>query len=131
VCVCVYARAHLYIYIYICGGTVSKFVINGIKTTTIDIIGVLYHLVAEAHAHIQKLVSLVKMATVLEERHTEEQRSVERSSGQKDSVQTIFIKTYLLFTVLSVCCVKRFTTWSRNFLKDFSKFADDVRPGGK
>jgi hypothetical protein len=33
--------------------------------------------VSDAHAHVQKLVSVVKMATVLEECITEEQRSVE------------------------------------------------------
>jgi hypothetical protein len=34
--------------------------------------------VAEAHVHVQKLVSTVKMATELEECTTEEQRSVVR-----------------------------------------------------
>jgi hypothetical protein len=29
----------------------------------------------------------------------------------------------------SVCCVKRFTTGSRNSLKDVWKFADDAQPG--
>jgi hypothetical protein len=32
--------------------------------------------VADAHAHVQRLVSVVKMTTVLEECITEEQRSV-------------------------------------------------------
>jgi hypothetical protein len=35
--------------------------------------------VAEAHAHVQRLNSIVKMATVLEECINEEQRSVMRS----------------------------------------------------
>jgi hypothetical protein len=34
--------------------------------------------VADAHAHVQRLVSVVKMATVLEEYTTEEQRYVVR-----------------------------------------------------
>jgi hypothetical protein len=34
--------------------------------------------VADAHAHIQRLVSVAKMATVFEELMTEEQRSVVR-----------------------------------------------------
>jgi hypothetical protein len=34
--------------------------------------------VADAHAHVQTLVFIVKMATVLEEYNTEEQRSVGR-----------------------------------------------------
>jgi hypothetical protein len=42
--------------------------------------------VAHAHAHIQRLVSLVKMVTVLEECNTEEQRSVVRFYGQNDSM---------------------------------------------
>jgi hypothetical protein len=49
------------------------------------------------------------MATVLEECITEEQRSVVRFYGQKDSMQRIFIKKYYLFTVGSVCRVKLFT----------------------
>jgi hypothetical protein len=34
--------------------------------------------VADAHAHVQRLVSIVKMVTVLEKYATEEQRSVVR-----------------------------------------------------
>jgi hypothetical protein len=46
------------------------------------------------------LVSVVKMATVLEESTTEEQRSVVMFfCGQKDFMQRIFIKKYFLFTV--------------------------------
>jgi hypothetical protein len=50
--------------------------------------------VADAYAYVQRLVSLVKMATMLEEYSTEEQRSVVRffSFGQKDSMQKILIK---------------------------------------
>jgi hypothetical protein len=40
-------------------------------------------LVADAHAHVQSLVSVVKMATVLEEYSTEEQRSVVHFSVSK------------------------------------------------
>jgi hypothetical protein len=50
--------------------------------------------------------------------------------GQKDSVQSIFIKKYFLFTVGSVYRVKRFTTESRNSLKHIRKshkMADEVR----
>jgi hypothetical protein len=39
--------------------------------------------IADAHAHVQRLVSVVKMATVLEECSTEEQRSVVRLSMGK------------------------------------------------
>jgi hypothetical protein len=59
--------------------------------------------VAEAHAHFQRLILVVKMATVLEEYPTEEQRSV-----------VFFTSKYFLFTVGSVCRAKRFTAESRN-----------------
>jgi hypothetical protein len=62
--------------------------------------------VADAHAHVQRLVSVVKMATVLEEYLTEEQRSV-----------VFFISKYFLFTVGSEYRAKRFTTGSRNVAK--------------
>jgi hypothetical protein len=66
--------------------------------------------IADAHAHVQRLVSVVKMATMLEECSIEEHCSV---------VQRIFIKKCFLFTVESICCVKQFTTGSRNSLKMF------------
>jgi hypothetical protein len=62
------------------------------------------------------MISVVKMAAVLEEYSTEEQRSILRFfCGQKDSVQRIFINICFLFTVGSVCCVKRFTTEWQTF----------------
>jgi hypothetical protein len=39
--------------------------------------------VADAHVHVQRMVSVVKMATVLEEYTTEEHRSVVRFSVNK------------------------------------------------
>jgi hypothetical protein len=54
------------------------------------------------HAHVQRLVSVVKMATVLEEYTTEEQRSVVRFYAQKNSMQRLVIKACFLFTVGSV-----------------------------
>jgi hypothetical protein len=36
-------------------------------------------------------------------------------------MQRIFIKRSFLFTVGSVCCIKRFTTGSRNSLEDVRK----------
>jgi hypothetical protein len=66
--------------------------------------------VADAHAHVHRLVSIVKMASVLQECTTEEQRSVcAFFCGEKDLMQRIFIKKCFLFTVASVCNVKRFT----------------------
>jgi hypothetical protein len=68
------------------------------------------------------------MVTVLEECTTEEQRSVVCVCvfffffcGQNDSVQRIFIKKDFLFTVGSVCSLKRFRTGLRNSLKDVRK----------
>jgi hypothetical protein len=57
------------------------------------------------------------MATVLEEYTTEELRSGVLFGGQNDSMQRIFINKLFLFTVVSVCRAKRFTTGSRNSLK--------------
>jgi hypothetical protein len=77
---------------------------------------------ADAHAHVQRLVLAVKMATVLEVYTAEEQRSVVRFfCGQNDSLQKTLIKKCFLFTVESVCRVKLFTTMSRNSLKDVRK----------
>jgi hypothetical protein len=71
--------------------------------------------VANEHAHVQRMVSVVKMATVLEECTNEEQRSVVRFCGQKDSMQRILIKKCFLFTVGSVCRIKRFTSGWQKF----------------
>jgi hypothetical protein len=54
--------------------------------------------VADAHALVQRLVAVVKMATVLEYT-TEEQRSVVLFCGQKVAMQRIIMKKYFLFTV--------------------------------
>jgi hypothetical protein len=70
-----------------------------------------------ADAHVQRLVSVVKMATVLEECTAKEERPVVRFCWQKYSMQTMFIKKCFLFTVGSVCCIKQFTTGSRSTLK--------------
>jgi hypothetical protein len=66
--------------------------------------------VADAHAHVQRLVSVVKMVTVHEEYTTEEQRSVVRFCGQKDSMQRLFIKKCFPFTAGSFRRVNRFRT---------------------
>jgi hypothetical protein len=70
------------------------------------------------------------MVTVLEDYTTEKQRSVMHFLWEKDSMQRLFMKKYFLFTVGSVCRVKRFTTGSRNSLKDVRKsqmMPDQVR----
>jgi hypothetical protein len=77
------------------------------------------------------MVSVVKMATVLEEYSTEEQRSVARFFGQKDTMQRIFIKKCVMFTVGSFCRVKRFTIGSKNSLNDFLKVTDGAQLGAE
>jgi hypothetical protein len=47
--------------------------------------------------------------------------------GQKDSMQRIFINKWFLFTVGSVCHVKRFTTGSRNCHPDDEEIDTKVR----
>jgi hypothetical protein len=73
------------------------------------------------HAHVQRLVSVVKIATVLEEYTNKEQSSVVRFCGQQDSMQRMFTKKCFLFMVASVCHVHKFITGSRNCLKDVQK----------
>jgi hypothetical protein len=77
--------------------------------------------VENAHEHVQRLFPVVKMATVLELCTTEEQRSVMRFYAQIDSMKRILIKKYFLFTVESVCRVKRFTAGLRYSLNDIRK----------
>jgi hypothetical protein len=70
------------------------------------------------------------MTTVLEGCTTEDQRPVVPFCGQNDSVQRIFVKKCFLFTVGSVCRVKRFTTGLRTSLKVVRKsqmMPDEVR----
>jgi hypothetical protein len=73
-----------------------------------------------AHVHVQRLVSVVKMATVLKEYTTEEQRSVVSfffgGGGQKDSMKRIFIMKFFLFTVGKCRRVKWSTTVWQTFL---------------
>jgi hypothetical protein len=73
---------------------------------------------ADAHAHVLRLVSIVKMATVFEVYTTEEQRSVVRFCGRKDSMRRILIKKCFLFTVRSVCRVKPIRLGGKRFADD-------------
>jgi hypothetical protein len=63
----------------------------------------------------QRLVSVVKMATVLEEYITEEQHSVVRFCGQKFSMQRTVINKCFRFMVGSICYVKHFTNLVQKF----------------
>jgi hypothetical protein len=69
--------------------------------------------VADAHAHVQRLVSVVRMAIVLEECITKEQRSLvlflwAEGLSAKDIHKEVF-------TVGSVCRVKRLATGWQTF----------------
>jgi hypothetical protein len=75
--------------------------------------------VAQAHAHVQRMVRVVKTATVLEDYPTEEQRVVVRFCEQTDLRRRIFIKKRILFTVRSVCRVKRFAVGLRDSFQSF------------
>jgi hypothetical protein len=70
------------------------------------------------HVHVQKLVSVVKMATVLEEYTIDEQHSVVRFLWAKELNAKYNNKEMFLFMVGSVCLIKRFISGSRNYLKD-------------
>jgi hypothetical protein len=61
------------------------------------------------------LVSVVKMATALEECNTKKQSSVVHFCGQRDSVQRLFIKKCFPFTAESVFRVNRLTTGRQTF----------------
>jgi hypothetical protein len=69
----------------------------------------------DAYKYVQRMVSVVKMATMLEECSTKEQRYVVRFCGRKDSMQRIFIMKCSLFVMGRVCLVKRFRTGWQTF----------------
>jgi hypothetical protein len=80
-------------------------------------------------AHVQRLVSVLKMATVLHVYTTEEQNFVGRflwaiRLDAKDSHKE-------MFTVGNVCHVKQFTAVLRNSLKGLQKSTDDAQSGAE
>jgi hypothetical protein len=81
--------------------------------------------VADAHAYIQKLISVVKMMTVLEECTTEEQSSIELFLWVKGSNAKNIYK--VVFPVLGGKCpsFKGVHNWVEKFSQGFSKVADD------
>jgi hypothetical protein len=74
------------------------------------------------HAHVQMLVSVVKMATVLADVLPKNSVLLCVFRGQKDSMQRVFIKKCFLFTVGSVWAEKR----SRGF-SDGEEVETEVR----
>jgi hypothetical protein len=69
--------------------------------------------IADAHAHVQRLVLVVKMVTVLEEYITAEQRSVVCFLWAK-GLNAKYIHTDIIPVFVGKCRVKMFTTGSRN-----------------
>jgi hypothetical protein len=84
--------------------------------------------VADAHTHVQSLVSVVKMATVLEVCATEEQRSVLRFLWGKGLNAKDVRKE--MFPVYGGKCLwrKAVHNWVEKFSQGRSKVADDARP---
>jgi hypothetical protein len=126
------------VYAHTLRGSVSKYVTRGSKTAVMDVIVFLcvspgsstiqLHDSLGSNAHVQRLVSAVKIATlfggVLPKSNV---LLFFFSCGQMDSIQKVFIKKCFLFTVGSVCSTKGFTTRSGKFSRGRSKVADDAR----
>jgi hypothetical protein len=87
--------------------------------------------VADAHAHVQRLVSVVKMRTVLEGYTTEEQRSFVGFLWAKGlNANDIHKET---FAVYGGKCLSRKAvhSWVKKFSQGRSKVVDDARPGAE
>jgi hypothetical protein len=84
--------------------------------------------VAEAHVHVQRLVSVVKMVTLLEECITEEQRSIVRFLGVRGLDARDIHKE--MFPAYGGKCLSRkaIHNWVEKFSQRRWKVADDARP---
>jgi hypothetical protein len=71
--------------------------------------------VADTHAHVQRLVSVDRMTTVIEGILPKSSVLFGVFCGKNDSMQRIFINKFFLFTVESVCRVKRFISGWQTF----------------
>jgi hypothetical protein len=85
--------------------------------------------VADAHAHVQRLVSVIKTATVLQGCTTEEQRSVVRSLWAKGLNSNDICKE--MFPAFGGKCLSRKAvhTWVQKFSQGRSKVAHDETGG--
>jgi hypothetical protein len=83
--------------------------------------------VADPHAPVHRLISVVKIATLLE---IVQPKSIVLLCvflwARGHNAKIIIKKKYFLFTVGSVCRVKRFTTGSKKFFEGRSKLEDDA-----
>jgi hypothetical protein len=117
----------------ILGGRVSKYVTNGSKIDVMDVIGGLCVSLGRSTVSFMtvwvadKACACSDAGFSSQNGHrawgctTEEKSSIVRFYNQEERMQSIFIKKCFLFTVESVCRLKRFATWSRNSLKDVRK----------
>jgi hypothetical protein len=85
--------------------------------------------VADMHAHVQRLVSVVKMVTVLEESTTEEQCSVVIFVWANGlSAKDIYKEMFPVYGGKCLSC-KAVHNWVEKFSQGRSKVVHDAQPG--
>jgi hypothetical protein len=87
--------------------------------------------VADAYAHVQRLVSVVKMRPCLRSILPKSSVLLCVSLGRRTQCKGYSLKKYFLFTVASVCRVKKFHNCLKKFSQRRSKDADDALPGAE
>jgi hypothetical protein len=124
---------------FVLRGRVSKYDTNGSKKAVMDVISIFYVSLGSStvqihdslgnrqYAHVQRLVSVVKMATVLEEYTTEEQHSVVRFMWVKELGAKVIHKE--MFPVYSGTCLSRKTihNWVADVFADSEEVETEVR----
>jgi hypothetical protein len=81
------------------------------------------------HAYVQRLVSVVKMATVLDECSNEEQHSVVRFLwGKALNAKNIHKEMFPVYGGKCLSC-KAVHNWVKKFSQGCSKVTDDAQPG--
>jgi hypothetical protein len=85
--------------------------------------------VADVHARVQRLNSVVKMAIVLDEFTTEEQQSVLRFLWSKGLGAKDIHKERFPVYCRKCSSLIAFHNWVEKFSQERSSFADGVRPG--
>jgi hypothetical protein len=122
-----FSHTHTYIW-----GRVCKYVTNGSKTAVIGIIGFLCASLSSSTTQLHDSLGSRRACTeagfssqngdrALSVHHQRAALCCALFCGKNDSMQRIFIKKCFLFTMGSVCCIKWFTTGSRNSLKNVRK----------
>jgi hypothetical protein len=72
----------------------------------------------DAHSHAQRLVSVAKWGPYLRSVLLKNSVLLCVFGGEKDLIQSVFIKKYLLFAVRRACRVKRFSLIGKRFSHD-------------